>query len=69
MQNVGIFYDHFDYSWPFGITYGRLVSCVVIWYIFPILVCFLPEKSGNPGLNEENERGLTYLWTIILISN
>jgi hypothetical protein len=22
---------------------------VVIWYIFPILVCFDQEKSGNPG--------------------
>jgi hypothetical protein len=32
---------------PFGIFYGRLVLFVVIWYIFPILVCLDQEKSGN----------------------
>jgi hypothetical protein len=33
---------------PFDIIYGRLVKFVVIWYIFPILVCLDQEKSGNP---------------------
>jgi hypothetical protein len=27
--------------------YGSLVLFVVIWYIFPILVCLDQEKSGN----------------------
>jgi hypothetical protein len=31
--------------------YGRLVKIVVIWYIFPYLVCLEQEKSGNPGFN------------------
>jgi hypothetical protein len=35
---------------PFGIIYGRLVLFLVIWHIFPILVCLDHEKSGNPGL-------------------
>jgi hypothetical protein len=34
---------------PFGIIYGRLVYVIVIWYIFPILVCLDEEKSGNPA--------------------
>jgi hypothetical protein len=33
--------------WPFGIMYGSLVEFVVIWYIFPILVCLDQEQSGN----------------------
>jgi hypothetical protein len=32
----------------FGITYGRFVKVVVIWYIFPNLVRLDHEKSGNP---------------------
>jgi hypothetical protein len=30
--------------------YGSLVSFVVIWYIFHVLVCLDLEKSGNPDL-------------------
>jgi hypothetical protein len=33
---------------PFGRFYGHLVYCVVIWFIFPVLVCFYRAKSGNP---------------------
>jgi hypothetical protein len=33
----------------FGKFYGRLVQFVVIWYIFPVLVCLDQEKSGNPA--------------------
>jgi hypothetical protein len=34
---------------PFGIFGGHLVYFMVIWYIFPILVCCMyREKSGNP---------------------
>jgi hypothetical protein len=32
----------------FGITYGRFVKVVVIWYILPNLVRLDHEKSGNP---------------------
>jgi hypothetical protein len=34
--------------WPFGIIFGRLLLFVVIWYIFPVLVRLVQEKSGNP---------------------
>jgi hypothetical protein len=40
--------------WPFGIMYGSLVQFVVIWYIFPILVCLDQAKSGNPGAEPKN---------------
>jgi hypothetical protein len=53
MENVGIFYDHFEYLWPFGIICGHRVYFVAIWYIFPILVCLDQEKSGNPYRNFE----------------
>jgi hypothetical protein len=49
MENVCIFYDHSEYLRPLGIIYGRLGLLVVIWYIFPILLCLDQEKSGNPG--------------------
>jgi hypothetical protein len=43
---------HFMAIWnilrPFGIIYGCLLLSVVIWYIFPNLVCLDQEKSGNP---------------------
>jgi hypothetical protein len=35
--------------WQCGIIYGRLLLFLVIWYIFPILVCSDQEKSGNPA--------------------
>jgi hypothetical protein len=35
---------------PFGIICGIwYIFCMVIWYIFPVLVC-CAKKSGNPGL-------------------
>jgi hypothetical protein len=33
---------------PLGLFHFRLVQFVVIWYIFPVLVCLDQEKSGNP---------------------
>jgi hypothetical protein len=36
MEDVGILWS---ISWPNGISYGHLVHFVVIWYIFPVLVC------------------------------
>jgi hypothetical protein len=50
MENIVIFYDHFEYFlviwynlWPFGIVCGHMVC-------FPVLVCLDQEKSGNTGL-------------------
>jgi hypothetical protein len=34
--------------WPFGIFCGHSVYFVVIWYIFPVLICYTKKKSGNP---------------------
>jgi hypothetical protein len=42
---------------PFGITYGRLIGLVVIWYIFPNLVSLGQEKSGNPGCKKKRPLG------------
>jgi hypothetical protein len=33
---------------PFVIINGLLVWLVGIWYIFPVLVCLVQEKSVNP---------------------
>jgi hypothetical protein len=40
---------------PFDIIYGRFVWLVVIWYIFPKMVCLDQEKSGNPDPNRRDE--------------
>jgi hypothetical protein len=49
MENVVIFYDHLEsfsiigYNlWPFGIDCGHFV-------FFPVLVCLVQDKSGNPA--------------------
>jgi hypothetical protein len=70
---------HFMAIWnilrPFGIIYGCLLLSVVIWYIFPNLVCLDQEKSGNPGLVPRNEDSFqctklcTYSEPILLIYN
>jgi hypothetical protein len=41
MEDVGIFYGHLVYVFygQIGKFNGHLVQFVVIWYIFPILVC------------------------------
>jgi hypothetical protein len=36
MRDVGIFYGHLARLRSFGLFYGQLVYCVVIWNIFPI---------------------------------
>jgi hypothetical protein len=33
---------------PNGIFYGRLVHFVVIWYIFPVLVCCTEKNLATP---------------------
>jgi hypothetical protein len=38
---------------PFGVVCGRLVYFVVLWYIFPVLVCLGDEKSGNPACDQQ----------------
>jgi hypothetical protein len=35
--------------WYKYLIYCHLVGFVVIWYIFPSLVCLEREKSGNPA--------------------
>jgi hypothetical protein len=39
MENVGIFMTIRNILRPFGKFYGSLVWFVVIWHIFPVLVC------------------------------
>jgi hypothetical protein len=43
----GIWYGHFVYLRPNGIFYGHLVHFVVIWYIFPVLVCCTEENMAT----------------------
>jgi hypothetical protein len=40
---------------PFGTIYDLLVQFVVIWYIFPFLVCLDQEKSGNPDRRQQHK--------------
>jgi hypothetical protein len=49
MDNVDIFYTIWNTLRPFGNIYVSLAWFVVIWYIFPSLVCLDQEKSGNPA--------------------
>jgi hypothetical protein len=63
MENVGIFYDHSEYSRPFGTYILWLLDNVeVIWYVFfPRFGKLFPEKSGNPGGGVEGlQRGNTF---------
>jgi hypothetical protein len=49
MEDVGVFYGHVVYFmciWYILVSFGIFM---VIWYIFPVLVCLDQEKSGNPG--------------------
>jgi hypothetical protein len=34
MQDVGVFYGHLVYLWPFSIFWRHLINFMVIWYIF-----------------------------------
>jgi hypothetical protein len=50
VEDVGIFYGHFENYpaiWYFCV---HLVHFVAIWYIFPRFGILYQEKSGNPGL-------------------
>jgi hypothetical protein len=39
MEDVSIFMEILSILQPNGTSYGHLVHCVVIWYIFTVLVC------------------------------
>jgi hypothetical protein len=39
MEDVGIFYGHLVYFIAIKNIFGNLVNFMVIWHIFPILVC------------------------------
>jgi hypothetical protein len=43
MKNVGLFYSH----WNILLQSGHLVSFVVIWYIFLVLVCFTEKNLAT----------------------
>jgi hypothetical protein len=46
--NVKCLHNIWNILQPFGIVYANLEQFMVIWYIFPVLVCLDQEKSGNP---------------------
>jgi hypothetical protein len=52
---------------PFGIFYVNWVHFVVIWYIFPILVCLDQEKSGNTGFNHRKSRFLPAIFICMTV--
>jgi hypothetical protein len=49
MEKVNIYYDHWEYLWPFGITYGRLLPIVCGHLVyFPHFGMFGPRKIWQP---------------------
>jgi hypothetical protein len=67
LWQLGIFYSYCwdilrpfaEFFWKIGVFYSYLVSNMVIWYIFPVLVCrteknlaTLPETS-SPFIHSE----------------
>jgi hypothetical protein len=50
MENVCIFYDHFENLRSFGIICSNLANVVAIWYIFSRFVALYQEQSGNPDI-------------------
>jgi hypothetical protein len=38
LENIDIFYGHYEYFTDFGIFCDHLVHFLFIWYIFPVLV-------------------------------
>jgi hypothetical protein len=48
MEDVGKFYGHFVFLWPFGILCIRLVYFVAIWYnLWPIgIICIFVSRFG-----------------------
>jgi hypothetical protein len=42
---LALFMDIWSILQPFGIFYGHLVNIVVIWYVFPVLVCSRYQKN------------------------
>jgi hypothetical protein len=52
MENIDKFYYHLIYLRPIDIFYGHLVYFVVIWYIFPMLVCCTKKNLATLSSNE-----------------
>jgi hypothetical protein len=50
MENVGIFYGHWDYFTAMCYIFRPFGNFAVIWYILPGFGTLHKEKSGNPGL-------------------
>jgi hypothetical protein len=47
-----------------GIFYGKLVNVVVIWYIFPVLVCFTEKNLATLSVVKTRQpRFLMYIVT------
>jgi hypothetical protein len=53
MENVVIFYGNLKYL---SVTCYNLYPFVVIWYIFPVLVCLDLEESCNPAMDFWREK-------------
>jgi hypothetical protein len=61
IEEVGIFYGHLVHFRTFDLFYGRLAYFVVIWYIFPVLVCctrkiWQPCFQGTKLLPREGDK-------------
>jgi hypothetical protein len=50
MENVGIFYGHWDYFTAMCYIFRTFGNFAVNWYILPGFGTLHKEKSGNPGL-------------------
>jgi hypothetical protein len=43
-------------SWPFGIFCDHFVPFLVIWYIFPVLVCCTNKNLATLLVRQQNDR-------------
>jgi hypothetical protein len=65
MEDVDTFYDHLVHFTPLGMFYGHLVYFMVIWYIFPVLVCWTKKNLATleQSLNKRTKKtfvGMTH---------
>jgi hypothetical protein len=66
--NLGILSKHWNGKYwcilkPFGLLYGQLVHFVVIWYIFPVLVCCTKKNLPTPA-NPTTSATTPVLWYV-----
>jgi hypothetical protein len=52
MKDIGLFYGHLVYFWPFGIFYGYLVHFMITWCFFPFWYV-VPRKIWQPCSNRK----------------